>query len=223
MSLSKQDRERLKALIKNGDKEKLRPLVNKLLEPRISKPITLPPNTSNIEYSRGLLAPLCSDLRELPRAGTLQSRMAGIAIEQGLAGGVTDDAVYALLFAMESYIKSMLSNVICKCRNNKSIGIRMIEKENINGNSTTMIKRTSSSLSLSLTQKIKDVSNINDPTTQRPSIGLRDLAFSFRLTPYITVENLLNNERLTALMSENEDILTDDELDDSSSENEFII
>lgn len=54
-----------------------------------------------MEYSRGLLAPLCSDLRELPRAGTLQARMASIALEQGLAGGVSDDAVYALLFAME--------------------------------------------------------------------------------------------------------------------------
>lgn len=116
----------------------------------------------------------------------------------------------------------MLSNVICKCRHNKSVGIRIVEKENINGHSTTMTKR-SSSLTLSLTQKIKDISNINDPTAQKPSIGLRDLAFSFRLTPYITVENLLNNERLTALMSENEDTLTDDELDDSSSENEFII
>ncbi|CAO3636550.1 unnamed protein product [Cunninghamella echinulata] len=224
MSLSKQDRERLKALIKNGDKEKLRPLVNKLLEPRISKPIALPSNTS-MEYSRGLLSPLCSDLRELPRSSTLQSRMSSIAIENGLSGGVSDDAVYALLFAMESYIKSTLSSVICKCRYNKSVGLRMIQKENINP-----ITRTSSSLSLTpmaTHNQNKHTNNCNNQSmndsTQKTSIGLRDLAFSFRLSPYITVENLLNTERLTALITENDDTVTDDELDDSSSENEFII
>lgn len=55
----------------------------------------------NMDYSRGLLGPLCSDLRELPRAGTLKARMSSIAMEHGLMGGVSEDAVYAMLFAME--------------------------------------------------------------------------------------------------------------------------
>lgn len=102
--------------------------MNQLLAPRISKPVPLPQSSSqlptskyymyivfmdanyyfifqyldfNMEYSHGLLAPLCSDLRELPRAGVLKARMSSIAMEHGLMAGVSEDAVYAMLFAME--------------------------------------------------------------------------------------------------------------------------
>lgn len=42
MALNKVDRERLKALVKSGDKNKLRPYVDRLLGTRISRPPTLP-------------------------------------------------------------------------------------------------------------------------------------------------------------------------------------
>lgn len=60
---------------------------------------------------------------------------------------------------------------------------------------------------------------------QQESLNLRDMAFSFRMTPYVMVENLLNAERLTALITDSEDEEIDEGLDDSDSDsgNEFII
>ncbi|ORZ24718.1 transcriptional regulator of RNA polII, SAGA, subunit-domain-containing protein [Absidia repens] len=223
LSLSKSDRERMKALIKTGDKTKLLPFVNQILAPRVSKPIPISrtlnqlPSNISMEYSRGLMAPLCSDLRELPRAGTLKARMSSIAMEHELMGGVSEDAVYAMLFAMESYIKSVLSNTISKRRYNRSIGFRMPqdrtglraaalggdEKDNTHG--TLMTKQ--------------------QQQQQQKSLNLRDLTFSFRMTPYVMVENLLNAERLTALNTDSEGEEMDEDLDDSDSDsgNDFII
>ncbi|ORX43008.1 hypothetical protein DM01DRAFT_1340872 [Hesseltinella vesiculosa] len=201
MSLSKADRERLKTLVKAGDKDRLRPFITNLLAPRVSRPVPLPPATQQMsnfqmEYSRGLLAPLCSDLKELPHAGTLKTRMNSVAMEQGLVGGVTDDAVYAMLFAMESYIKSTLSSTITKRRYNRSVGLKLVAHD------------------------ATDVPLVDTAS----SLNQRDLAFSLRASPYVLVENLLNAERLTALMSDSEDeAVSDDDLDDSSTETDFVL
>ena len=112
----------------------MKPFVDKLLNPRISRvpPLPLPAeqlppsmlqfdyihaylNTNptyslqlsllllafNSDYARGLLAPLCSDLKELPGPETLHARMTSIALEQGLVKGVTEEVVSAMLFATE--------------------------------------------------------------------------------------------------------------------------
>ncbi|KAG1076588.1 hypothetical protein G6F42_025429 [Rhizopus arrhizus] len=107
MALSKSERERLKALVKAGDKNNLRPFVDRLLGTRISRPPTLPiafdqlpPNYSQ-EYSKGLMAPLCVDLKELPSPETLHARMTSIALENGLLGGIGEDVVNVMLFAAE--------------------------------------------------------------------------------------------------------------------------
>lgn len=52
MALSKADRERLKALVKAGDKNKLRPYVDQLLGTRISRPPTLPVALSQLPPSK---------------------------------------------------------------------------------------------------------------------------------------------------------------------------
>ncbi|SAM04938.1 hypothetical protein [Absidia glauca] len=221
MSLSKADRERLKALIKTGDKDRLRPFVNQLLAPRVSKPapflrtLNQLPSNYNVDYSRGLLGPLCSDLRELPRAGTLKARMSSIAMEHGLMNGVSEDAVYAMLFAMESYIKSALSNTISKRRYNRSVGLRMILDSSKLGTTGGKVDHGDEN---------DTVMDTSDPQ-QQESLNLRDMAFSFRMTPYVMVENLLNAERLTALITDSEDEEIDEGLDDSDSDsgNEFII
>lgn len=55
----------------------------------------------NQEYSKGLMAPLCIDLKELPTPEILHSRMTSIALENGLLGGIGEDVVNVMLFAAE--------------------------------------------------------------------------------------------------------------------------
>jgi hypothetical protein len=56
---------------------------------------------------------------------------------------------------------------------------------------------------------------------EESSINLRDLAFSYQITPYVLVENPLNAEKLTALLNDSEDEMTVDNLSDSSSEEDY--
>ncbi|KAI7877206.1 hypothetical protein K492DRAFT_209841 [Lichtheimia hyalospora FSU 10163] len=253
MSLSKADRDRLKQLVKSGDKERLRPFVDQVLGPRISRvpPLPLPaeqlPQTFNSDYARGLLAPLCTDLKELPGPETLRARMTSIALEQGLVGGVSEDVVSAMLFATESYIKSAIANAISKRRVNRTIGVRMrkdtdetrtMALEQMSTSSTTapssLIQKPSSSSSeqdVIMSETTNETKNEQDEEssttssssvdTPGDSISLRDLAFSFSVSPYVLVENPLSAERLTALLTDSEDEETDDDLGDSSSEGGF--
>ncbi|CAO3608928.1 unnamed protein product [Mucor hiemalis] len=207
MALGKADRERLKALVKSGDKNKLKPYVDKLLGTRISRPPILPfaldhlpPNYSQ-EYSKGLMAPLCIDLKELPSPETLHSRMTSIALENGLLGGIGEDVVNIMLFAAENYIKSSITSAISKRRVNKCIGVQMIREIDEDENEY-------------------EVKNGMD-TEEEPSINLRDLAFAYHITPFVLVENSLNAEKLTALLNDSEDEMIVDNLSDSSSEEDY--
>ncbi|KAI8053683.1 transcriptional regulator of RNA polII, SAGA, subunit-domain-containing protein [Gilbertella persicaria] len=197
MSLSKSDRERLKALVKAGEKNKLRPYVDRLLGPRVSRPPTLPvalsqlPPNYNQEYSKGLMAPLCIDLKELPSPETLHARMTSIALENGLLGGIGEDVVNIMLFAAENYIKSSITSAICKRRMNRCIGVKQAQEEDT----------------------VMDTSE-----QEQSSITLHDLAFTYRITPYVLVEKPLNAEKLTALLTESEDEELVDNLNDDEEE-----
>lgn len=104
----------------------MRPFVDRLLGTRISRPPSLPIAFDQLppsmeafyinmhyfkqiytfidysqEYSKGLMAPLCVDLKELPSPETLHARMTSIAIENGLLGGIGEDVVNVMLFAAE--------------------------------------------------------------------------------------------------------------------------
>ncbi|KAI8377697.1 transcriptional regulator of RNA polII, SAGA, subunit-domain-containing protein [Radiomyces spectabilis] len=235
MSLSKVDRERLKTLLKSSDQNKLQPLIDKLLEPRVSKQPTLPfapdqfpPQNYMNDYSRGLLAPLCIDLKELPSPSILHSRMTSIALEHGLAGGVEQDAVNAMLFAMESYIKSAISNTISKRRVNRCIGVQMItasdqqeSQKDIASATGSQTRATTSQLAPMNSSTDDDQSTSDNTNVVTESLNLHDLAFSFQVTPFVLVENPLNVEKLTALMTDSEDEVTDDGLGDTTSEDEF--
>ncbi|CEI92775.1 hypothetical protein RMCBS344292_07028 [Rhizopus microsporus] len=193
MALSKADRERLKALVKSGDRNKLKPYVDRLLGTRVSRPPQLPiplnqlPPTYSQEYSKGLMAPLCIDMKGLPTADALHSRMTSIAIENGLLGGIGEDVVNIMLFAAESYIKSSITSAITKRRINRSIGIK------------------------------KSV-DTEEETIDDTSISLHDLAFSYNITPYVLVEKPLYAEKLTALLSDSEDEVIVDNLNEASDE-----
>lgn len=148
------------------------------------------------EYSKGLMAPLCIDLKELPTPDNLHSRMTSIALENGLLGGIAEDVVNVMLFAAENYIKSSITSAISKRRVNKCIGVKMIrniDEENVS----------------------------EDEKEEEPSINLRDLAFAYHITPYVLVENPLNAEKLTALLNDSEDETIVDNLSDSSSEEDY--
>ncbi|ORY96529.1 transcriptional regulator of RNA polII, SAGA, subunit-domain-containing protein [Syncephalastrum racemosum] len=234
MSLSKADRDRLKSLVKAGDKDRLRPFVDKLLGPRISKipPLPLPKVQPAIsaEYSKGLMAPLCADLKELPGPDTLRARMNSIALEHGMLGGVTEEVVSAMMFATESYVKSAIANAVSKRRVNRSIGLHMqMDTAASRALATRLITGTEDVA----TPQLDDDESGSSPSsastqsssarTPDDSIALRDLAFSFSVQPYVLVENPLNAEKLTALLTDSEDEETDDNLGDSCSEADFDI
>ncbi|KAG0737322.1 hypothetical protein G6F23_010414 [Rhizopus arrhizus] len=199
MALSKAERERLKALVKSGDRNRLKPYVNRLMSPRVSRPISLPiqfnqlPQNYSQEYSKSLVAPLCIDMKELPTPEVLHTRMTGIALENGLLGGIGEDVVNIMLFAAESYIKSSITSAITKRRTNRCIGIKKAISQDDNA------------------MQIDDSSSIN----------LHDLAFSFNITPYVLVEKPLFSEKLTALLSDSEDEVVVDNLNEIDSDEEY--
>jgi len=56
---------------------------------------------------------------------------------------------------------------------------------------------------------------------EQSSISLRDLAFTYQITPYVLVEKPLNAEKLTALLEDSDDEMIVDNLSDSSSEEDY--
>ncbi|KAI8979228.1 transcriptional regulator of RNA polII, SAGA, subunit-domain-containing protein [Mycotypha africana] len=212
MALSKAERERLKALVKAGDKNKLKPYVDKFLgSTRVSKQPTLPisldqlPPTYSQEYSKGLLAPLCIDLKELPSPETLHSRMTSIAIENGLLGGIGEDVVNVMLFAAENYIKSSITSAISKRRINRCIGAQLVHEKQQDEDDEML--------------KAMPAADMNEE--KQSSITLEDLAFTYHITPYVLVEKPLNAEKLTALMEDSDDEMLVDNLSDSSLEEDY--
>ncbi|KAL1927512.1 hypothetical protein VTP01DRAFT_3749 [Rhizomucor pusillus] len=253
MSLSKADRDMIRASVKAaGDKARLQPYIEKLVEPRINRvpPLPLPaeqlPPTFNNDYARGLLAPICTDLKELPGPETLHARMTSIALEHGLLG-IGDDVVHAMLLATESYLKSAIANAVCKRRVNRSIGLKMemdtsesraaaakqisdnnksASKNNAKqqpSSSSTTSRPSSPSPDLESSSSTDEESSSlsTSSTSAANSIALRDLQFSLSMSPYVLVERPMNAERLLAILTDSEDEETDDYLGDSGSEDGF--
>ena len=55
---------------------------------------------------------------------------------------------------------------------------------------------------------------------EETSITLKDLAFSYRITPYVLVEKPLNAEKLTALLQDSDEEELVDNLDDMSDDDD---
>ncbi|KAF9909443.1 hypothetical protein EC991_008582 [Linnemannia zychae] len=129
MSLGKAERERIKGL---KDLNKNNTVVKqKLKEHRISKPLAPPivQQPLQAEYNRGAHTPLCFDSKELPDFESMRDRMTAVAMENGLMAGVQDDAVELMLHALESHIKSIVSNCIIKLRSNRALGITVPRRD----------------------------------------------------------------------------------------------
>ncbi|KAF9551823.1 hypothetical protein EC957_004146 [Mortierella hygrophila] len=135
MSLGKTERERIKGL---KDLNKNSGVVKqKLKEHRISKPLAPPivQQPLQAEYNRGAHAPLCFDSKELPDFESMRDRMTAVAMENGLMAGVQDSAVELMLHALESHIKSIVSNCIIKLRSNRSHGITVPKRDLVQASS----------------------------------------------------------------------------------------
>ncbi|KAG0046430.1 hypothetical protein BGZ83_008407 [Gryganskiella cystojenkinii] len=128
MSLGKAERERIKALKDQNDQGQVK---QRLKEHRIVKPLapSVLPQPLLAEYNRGAHAPLCFDSKELPNFEAMRDRMTAIAYENGLMGGVQEDSVELVLHALESHVKSIISNCIIKLRTNRAIGISVPRRE----------------------------------------------------------------------------------------------
>ncbi|KAG0285713.1 hypothetical protein BGZ96_010091 [Linnemannia gamsii] len=129
MSLGKAERERIKGL---KDLNKSSGVVKeKFKEHRISKPLAPPiaQQPLQAEYNRGAHAPLCFDSKELPDFESMRDRMTAVAMENGLMAGVQDTAVELMLHALESHIKSIVSNCIIKLRSNRTLGITVPKRD----------------------------------------------------------------------------------------------
>ncbi|KAG1367263.1 hypothetical protein G6F61_013060 [Rhizopus arrhizus] len=92
-----------------------------------------------------------------------------------------------------SYIKSSITSAITKRRTNRCIGIKKAISQDDNA------------------MQINDSSSIN----------LHDLEFSFNITPYVLVEKSLFSEKLTALLSDSEDEVVVDNLNEIDSDEEY--
>ncbi|KAF9948246.1 hypothetical protein BGZ70_002301 [Mortierella alpina] len=129
MSLGKAERERIKSLKehhKNSGAVK-----HKVKEHRSLKPLAPPIAQPGLltEYNRGAYAPLCFDSKELPDFEAMKDRMTAVAMENGLMAGVQEGAVELMLHALESHIKSIISNCIIKLRTNRALGITVPKRD----------------------------------------------------------------------------------------------
>ncbi|KAF9432055.1 hypothetical protein BGZ76_011320 [Entomortierella beljakovae] len=245
LSLGKTERERIKALKETNKANML--VKQKLKEHRISRPMapTMSQQPQIAEYNRGAHAPLCFEAKELPSFESMKDRMAAVAMENGLLGGVNEGAVELMLHSLESHIKSVISNCIVKLRTNRSIGISILKKDlkEPGHNSTEEMTNPfqtrddsitegppesgqnisssapSSSSSSSSYPALYNSNNYNQKRTT--TITAKDLAFTIDITPSMLVENPVNVEKLMSILMEEESEEEDedaemDEQDDMS-------
>jgi len=236
MSLSRVDREKLKALLKHGPGDKINLLRDRRLAQRISKPPTIPfpteqlPNNLAQIFTRGLYAPLCITSKELPSAEGLRPRMTTIAYENGLLGGVNDDVLEAMSLALEIHIKSVISTTISKIRVNRTLGPKCVNIRNV-------IRKEAHAMSSQNVDAALGSPGPSSPAntgyshaspapvssqpakssiTDKPFIATKDLAFALELSPYTLVETPLSAEKVTMLIGDSED--EEDEYDDTDDE-----
>ncbi|KAF9372225.1 hypothetical protein CPB97_001377 [Podila verticillata] len=220
MSLGKAERERIKNLKEqnrnNGVKQKLK-------EHRISKPLAPPlPQPSIIEYNRGAHAPLCFDSKELPDFEAMKDRMTAIAMENGLLSGVHDDCIELMLHALESHIKSVISNCIIKLRTNRALGINVPKRDLIQARASESNRQSIPGATSQEPHPTATYNQESNPfqgfSTPNPpqgasfnsskrttTITAKDLAFAIDISPSMLVENPINVEKLMSILMEESD------------------
>ncbi|KAJ2828083.1 hypothetical protein GGI24_002485 [Coemansia furcata] len=219
-SLNKSERRAIKTLFKQPN---LTP-DEALAAIRAMKPVVLPmsasqlPQSYSMDMAKGITAPLVFDTKSTPDIESLSYRMVSLALEQGLAGGVTRDAGELLLYSLDCHLKNILSNMIYKTRSNRALGIPV---------SRTRAGDTWSSTLSDIHEPASPVLSNTRPTTgglrlrdrlyqSKSTLHLADLIFSLTISPSTTVEPPVCIERCCNLMANQ--ILADDAADDADVE-----
>ncbi|KAF8941611.1 hypothetical protein BGZ47_007327 [Haplosporangium gracile] len=248
MSLGKAERERIKGL---KDLNKNSGVVKqKLKEHRISKPLAPPiaQQPLQTEYNRGAHAPLCFDSKELPDFESMRDRMTAVAMENGLMAGVQDTAVELMLHALESHIKSIISNCIIKLRSNRTLGISVPRRDLIQaavggtggagaagaqhngffgggesssgGASSSHLMQLDPPPGLSSSSYQASYANSGHNSKRTTTITAKDLAFAIGISPSMLVENPVNVEKLLSILMEEESEEEDEDADMSDDQDE---
>ncbi|KAJ1675963.1 hypothetical protein EV182_000216 [Spiromyces aspiralis] len=125
-SLSKPERRAIRQLLKQPSTtpEAVEGEIRRWLKPVVLPlPVTELPVTYAMDVAKGITGPLCFDTKSTPDAETLRYRMIGLALENGLSGGTTEECVRLMIWALESHLKTVISNTLFKVRSNRSLGI----------------------------------------------------------------------------------------------------
>ncbi|KAJ1887756.1 hypothetical protein GGI13_005753 [Coemansia sp. RSA 455] len=204
-SLNKSERRAIKTLFKqpNLTPEEAQAAI------RAMKPVVLPMSTSQLPQSysmdmaKGITAPLVFDTKSTPDIESLSYRMVSLALEQGLAGGVTREAGELLLYALDCHLKNILSNMIYKTRSNRALGIpvsrsRADDSWSSNINDIHDLSTSAGSAMRPTTGGLR----LRDRLYQsKDTLHLADLVFSLTISPSTTVQPPKCIERCGNLMA----------------------
>ncbi|KAJ2745882.1 hypothetical protein GGI20_001828 [Coemansia sp. BCRC 34301] len=219
-SLNKSERRAIKTLFKqpNLTPEEAHAAI------RAMKPVVLPMSASQLPQSyamdmaKGITAPLVYDTKSTPDIESLSYRMVSLALEQGLAGGVTREAGELLLYALDCHLKNILSNMIYKTRSNRALGIPVncsradgSRSSNING-----LHEASAPVAPTMRPTTGGLRLRDRLYQSKATLYLSDLVFSLTISPSTTVEPPLCIERCGNLMANQ--VLADNNTEDADAD-----
>ncbi|KAJ2454719.1 hypothetical protein EV183_001303 [Coemansia sp. RSA 2336] len=197
-SLNKSERRAIKTLLKrpNMTPEEAERAIRSL------KPVVLPmptaqlPQSYAMDIAKGITAPLVYDTKSTPDIESLSYRMVAIALEQGLAGGVTREGGELLLYALDCHLKNIVSNMLYKIRSNRTLGIPV----------QTALAEPAAEPAVSLPAHSKHPATgglrLRDRLyNSKTTLHLADLAFSLEISPSTTVEPPRCMERWGSLLA----------------------
>ncbi|KAJ1958322.1 hypothetical protein EC988_000375, partial [Linderina pennispora] len=209
-SMNKGERRAIKLLLRKPDitPEKAQEAI------RAMKPVVLPmpasqlPQSYAMDIAKGITAPLVYDTKATPDAESLNYRMVAIALEQGLAGGVTRESGELLLYALDCHLKNIVSNMIYKIRSNRALGIPV---SNVAPDETPEGSQLTNGRSPAAHPTTGGLRLRDRLYHSKTTLRLSDLVFSLEISPNATVEPPLCLERCGNLLANQESAERNDE------------
>ncbi|KAJ2023202.1 hypothetical protein IWW57_004209 [Coemansia sp. S610] len=191
-SLNKSERRAIKTLFKQPN---LTP-EEALVAIRAMKPVVLPmpssqlPQSYSMDVAKGITAPLVFDTKSTPDIESLSYRMVSLALEQGLAGGVTREAGELLLYSLDCHLKNVLSNMIYKTRSNRALGIPVsrLRADDAWGSRVNDVDEPSAPAASTMRPTTGGLRLRDRLYQSKATLHLEDLIFSLSISPSTTVE-----------------------------------
>ncbi|PVV01286.1 hypothetical protein BB560_004302, partial [Smittium megazygosporum] len=219
-SMSVHDRKALKYLLKNK-KPSPAPIQDAI---KFFERITLPyppsklPQNCTLDLAKGVLAPLCYETKSVPEKKELHARMVGIALENGLDGGVSENAVDLLTSGLIFHLRNIITNMINKVRRDTGYSdiFDQPNKLSINDsfhNSIVVPDALYQDNEAPSSKRLKIASKGDEILGSNRTLYLKDLLFSLKLSPHVAVENPLSVEQGILTVSRKEKYSTAVEAD----------